>query len=179
MKTGPLLLDYRLSRGPARPALDAGLLAVGVGALAVVLVASFEISSQLQEVRGQIEDLRVLSKRHATASGKTPDAGSDSEAARANAIRRQLNLPWAELFNAIEASKGDSIALLSIAPDAPLRQLKLAGEAKTFADVLDYVKRLNGIPMFESAYLLDHGIARQGTQEIIRFTISLSWKGVS
>jgi hypothetical protein len=179
MKAGPLLLDYRRSRGPARPALDAGLLAVGVGVLAVVFVACFEISGKLQETRGQIEDLQLMSKRRATASQGKPDSGAEGEGARADAIMRQLNLPWDELFNAIEASKGDSIALISIAPDAQLRQLKLAGEAKSLADVLEYVKRLNGSPTFERAYLLDHGIARQGSQEIVRFAITASWKGAS
>ena len=180
MKTGPLLLDYGRSRGPARPALDGALMAVGVGVLAVVFVACFEIAGELQETRAQIEDLQLMSKRRATASPATSaDAGADGEDARANAIRRQLNLPWDELFNAIEASKGDSVALLSIAPDAQLRQLKLAGEAKSFADMLEYVKRLNGISMFENAYLLDHGLARQGSSAIVRFTIVATWKGAS
>jgi Tfp pilus assembly protein PilN len=180
MTAGPLRLDYRRSRGPARPALDAGLMAVGVGVLAVVLVACFELSGELQETRGQIEDLQLMSKRRANTSQATStDAGADAEAVRANAIKRQLNLPWDELFKAIEASKGDSVALVSIAPDAQLRQLKLAGEAKSFADMLEYVKRLNGVSMFESAYLLDHGLARQGSGEILRFTIVATWKGNS
>jgi len=42
--------------------------------------------------------------------------------------------------------------------------------------MLEYVKRLNGISMFESAYLLDHGRARQGPGEIVRFTIVATWK---
>lgn len=180
MKAGPLLLDYGRSRGPARPVLDAGLMAVGVGVLAVMLVTGFELSGELQETRGQIEDLQLVAKRRATPSqAGSADTGTDAEAARASAIKRQLNLPWDQLFNAVEASKGESIALLSIAPDAQLRQLKLAGEAKSFADMLEYVKRLNGISMFESAYLLDHGLARQGSGEIVRFTIVATWKGPS
>ena len=180
MKAGPLLLDYGRSRGPARPVLDVALMAMGVGILAVMLVTCFEMSSELQETRGQVEDLQLMSKRRVTASqAGTADNGADAEAGRASAIRRQLNLPWDQLFNAIEASKGDSIALLSIAPDAQLRQLKLAGEAKSFADMLEYVKRLSGISMFESAYLLDHGLARQGSGEIVRFTIVATWKSPS
>src|SRR6185503_16726949 len=49
MKTGPLLLDYGRSRGPARPVLDTGLLAVGFGLLAVVFVACLDMSGKLQE----------------------------------------------------------------------------------------------------------------------------------
>ena len=180
MRTGPLFLDYRRSRGPERPALNAGLLTLGIGALAVAFVACFEMYGQLQETRGQIEDLQLVSKRRATAAqGNAAEAGAPGEGARANEITRQLNLPWGDLFSAIEASKGDSIALLSIAPDAQLRQVKLTGEARGFADVVEYVKRLNGIPMFEGAYLLDHGIVRQGPQEIIRFTVSANWKGAT
>ena len=179
MNADPLLLDYRRRHRPPRAIWGAVVLALGVAAFAAAAAHGLRVAAELSEARGQIEESRFLSRRRAAAlRGKSGDPGDiGREVAAANAISRQLNLPWTELFNAVEASKSENVALLSIAPDAQQRLLRIAGEAKSLADVLDYLKRLGAVAMFESAYLLDHEIAPQDPHGAVRFTVTASWRG--
>ncbi len=56
---------------------------------------------------------------------------------------RQLSLPWNALFKAVEASGGQSIALLSLEPDLQKGMVKISGEAKDLEALLNYVRQLS------------------------------------
>jgi len=53
----------------------------------------------------------------------------DAELKNADAVMRQLALPWAAMVGAVEGAARPEIALLSMQPDAQQRSLRLTAEA--------------------------------------------------
>jgi Tfp pilus assembly protein PilN len=180
MKTAPLFLDYRRSRPPSRALSGTVMLIFGIVALAALSVHGVRLALDLRDARVQLEEMQSMTQRRgAMLRAGARDGGEiGRDTARANAVLRQLNLPWSQLFDAVESSKGDSIALLSIAPDAQQRLLKVSGEASVLDDVLAYLKRLTAVQMFESVYLLDHEFSAKDGQKSVRFTIAATWRDV-
>lgn len=98
------------------------------------------------------------------------------EIKHANEVLQQLSLPWGELFQAIESSSGKQVALLAMEPDAEKHVVKISGEAKNIAAVLDYIKMLAAQDVFSSVYLQSHQIQLQDPEKPVRFALLAAWK---
>jgi Tfp pilus assembly protein PilN len=98
--------------------------------------------------------------------------------AQANAVNQaigQLNLPWRDLFNAMESATPANIALLSIEPDAKKHVLKATAEAKTSDDMIGYVEQLKKQELFSNVLLTKHEINEQDPNKPIRFQLEAEW----
>lgn len=92
-----------------------------------------------------------------------------------NHVIHQLNLPWDTLLAQLEEAKGDRIALLGVEPDANSSAIKVVGEAKDYAAMLDYVRSLSDQGVLKGVYLADHKMDEQNPDNPIRFTLEASW----
>ena len=124
-------LDLDLS--PTRPRvplvswllLVAGALATGFAALQFQ-TASAERGREARELR----TLETSLSEPATGSG-TSAAIQEARSARATvAALRELQVPWASLFVALESVAGRNVALLSIEPSAQRQEVRITAEAK-------------------------------------------------
>jgi Tfp pilus assembly protein PilN len=98
--------------------------------------------------------------------------------AQVNAVNQaiqQLNLPWRDLFSAIESATPANVALLAIEPDAKKHTLKETAEAKTSDDMIGYVEQLKKQGLFSNVLLTKHEINEQDPNKPIRFQLEAEW----
>ena len=108
-------------------------------------------------------------------AGAPPDAQAVHRIQRANEAIDQLALPWDELFAAVEAADARGLGLLALTPDAKLRTLRLAGEARTMPELLAYVERLAAQPALRQVHLLGYETVQRDGAEVVAFTLQARW----
>lgn len=152
-----------------------GLVLLALGALALGFVANQE-----RNLAGQIElaesRLEVLAKRGKIKPALPLDAQAlQQEIRQANEILQQLALPWDALFQAVEATSEQEIALLSIQPDVGKRIVRIGGEAKDFEALLAYITRLEQNKILDHVYLTSHEVRTQVAEKPVRFALVANW----
>jgi hypothetical protein len=147
-------------------------------ALAVVLVggllaryreAALELS-RLQTAAGLVDTGRA-------AAPAVPREQLDEEARNAEAVVRQLTLPWATLFRAIEHAATRDVALLQLQPDPASRLLKLTAEARHSRAMFAYVRRLATADGLTEVHLVSHQVQSDEPQRPIQFSVQASLRG--
>jgi Tfp pilus assembly protein PilN len=171
-------LDYQRTYRPF-PTLGVVLLlaALGIGA---------QLARQYEYLSGVFEGWEALEKRvdrlarqHDVRLGErgNPDAEQRArEVTKANEVLRRITLPWDDLFAAVESAAPGEVALLTMEPDAEKRLLKVSGEAKHVAAMFDYIRTLEGRPMFESVTLSNHQEQVTDPQRPVRFSLVAAWR---
>ena len=157
-------LDYI---APPRRASWPGVLVLALSlALAGVLVGRYRDA--------QHEVLRVEA-----ASGLTqerpvravPRERLDDEARAAEAVVRQLTLPWAALLGAIEQSATREVAILQLQPDAEQRLVRLLAEARHREAMFEYLRRLSSARALADVHLVSHQVQQNDPQHPIQFAV--------
>ena len=159
------------------------LLLLGVAALAGVL---YQFNLAMNEAA--YWDLKIASmerrvERKATSTrtptpaisrtAQTPE--TKREIKKANAILNELDLPWEALLDAIEYASRHDVALLSFQPDVSSRKMRIGGEAKNVAAVLEFVGALEREPALKDAHLLRYEIKRDDPYRPVTFSLIASW----
>lgn len=170
-----LKLDYRQDR---RMQHVAGFVLLALAlAFAATLVWYYQGMS-----REQARLAAVIEKAEGGQQHLRPTAGPalDPEKTKAvmafsNRVVEKLNLPWDDLFAALEEAKGDDIALLGVDPNAKERSVKLTGEARKFDAMFDYIRALRDGKMLKDVYLTTHKIDDQNPDKPVRFTLEATW----
>lgn len=99
---------------------------------------------------------------------------------------RQLNLPVARLVKTVQPPRDVRVALLALdlnsqpAADAgasttPAGALKIAAEAETMQDMINYLAFLNQQPLFQSVYLVKHEMNVNAPDHPYRFQMEAQW----
>lgn len=101
------------------------------------------------------------------------------EIKHANEVLNQITLPWDRLFQAVEWSSGKDVALLTIEPDAERNEVKISGEAKNIAALLNYIKHLAEQDVFSNVYLQRHQVQQHNPEKPVRFALVVTWKVAS
>ncbi len=169
-----LQLDYQSSTKPF-PWAGVGVLVIAVAALVlsgIYYSDTAEKTAYWESKRGQVER---ASKRPMTG---TQRSASDMalEIKHANEVLSQITLPWDSLFQAVEWSAGKDVALLNIEPDADKQEVKISGEAKNIAALLNYIKHLSAQEVFSSVYLQSHQVQEREHEKPVRFALVVAWK---
>jgi Tfp pilus assembly protein PilN len=99
------------------------------------------------------------------------------EVGRANAVLASLTLPWDAMFGELESAANANVGLLAIQPDASGRQVRLAGEARNFEELLAYVARLESTAGFANVLLATHELKPGGAERSVAFTLTADWVG--
>ena len=105
----------------------------------------------------------------------------DIELKQVAAAVRQLNLPVTRLVRTVQPPRDVRIALLGLDLNAQQGQdgasaLKIAAEAETPQDMLNYLAFLNQQPMFSSVYLLKHEMNANAPEHSYRFQLEAQWR---
>lgn len=172
----PRTLRRTLFRVPPRLA---GLL-LASAALCFVLVSQV---LAYQEEREQLAALQAAIAARATAARPLPVAATPKftiPAAQAQAVNdavMQLNLPWRDLVEAVQAATPANVALLALEPDAKRRTLRITAETRSSDDMLAYVAKMEEGGWFTSSALVRHEVAEQEPNRPLRFQVSAQWGG--
>jgi Tfp pilus assembly protein PilN len=102
---------------------------------------------------------------------------SDAQAVAVNGAIAQLNLPWRDMLDAVEAATPKTIALLTLDPDAKRSVVRGMAEAKTSDDMIAYIEQLKKQAFFSSVLLTKHETNEQDPNKPLRFEFEAQWTG--
>ena len=145
---------------------------VGAVLIGVSVSAANQIADQRQQVQLATERAASHSQIVAPAVPLVPEA----QAVAINAAIAQLNLPWSDLFDAIEQATPTNIALVGLEPDARRQLLKGEAEALNSDDMIAYIERLKKTPQFVSVVLTKHVVDEQDPFKPYRFSFEAQWR---
>ncbi|HEY8102394.1 MAG TPA: PilN domain-containing protein [Burkholderiaceae bacterium] len=149
---------------------------VGLLLCAAATVNAFSMLQQQHKLIAAIQRIEIKQTERLThqTSSKTWTIPDAQASAAINAIG-QLNLPWRDVWDAIEAATPTSVALLSIEPDAKKQIVKGMAEAKTSYDMLAYIEQLKKQEFFDRVILTKHEINEQDANKPYRFQFEAQW----
>jgi hypothetical protein len=99
----------------------------------------------------------------------------EEEARNAEAVVRQLTLPWAALISTIEqAAATKDVAILQLQPDAENKLLRLTAETRQREAMFNFVRRLADAPLLADVHLVSHQVQREDAQHPVQFSIQAS-----
>jgi hypothetical protein len=152
------------------------LLAGGLAALAVMNIER-EIAASIQGREAQIEEVRSLTRRSRPAlqgeSGDTPELREQIK--KANGVLAQLNVPWGQLFAAIETAQHPDVGLLAVQPDPRGRMVTIGGQARSLPALWEYMERLQHTQRLRDVVLVNHEIKTKEPGRPVAFVLSAQW----
>ena len=145
----------------------------------MALALSAVVLERYRDVREQLARLEAQAGL-VLPGGRTtralPKERLDEQAKNAEAVVRQLTLPWGSLIGAIEQAATRDVAILQLQPDAEQRVLRLTAEARNRDAMFDYVKRLGAARELTNVVLVSHQVQRDEPQQPIQFSVQASLK---
>lgn len=127
--------------------------------------------ARLAEMRGMVSrSAPALS----TQESDTPEVRDQIK--KANAVLQQMNVPWGELFAAIESAEKGDVALLAVQPDAASRTVLVGGEARDLPAALAYLARLERTRRLRDVVLMTHEVRTKEPGQPVAFTLSAAWQ---
>lgn len=131
--------------------------------------ASNVLKQVLQKTRDQLQEREA--RKLAISKFSIPE----SQLNAVNGAVEQLNLPWHDMFDALEAATPATIALLAVEPDAKKHVLRATAEAKTSDDMIAYVEELKKQAFFANVLLTRHEVNEQDPNKPLRFQFEAEW----
>lgn len=171
----PLDLNFSTQRRPAGLVRWLVLLA-GVATLAGLLAWNALVwQPRLIAADKQLRILQSGLTARQPVLRKMSDEQLAAEWRQTSAVAGALNQPWEKLFSILEAAPGGQVALLTLEPNATLRELVLTAEAKNFNAMLDFYRLLGQQADLSAVALHSHQINQQDNDKPIRFRITATW----
>jgi hypothetical protein len=116
-----------------------------------------------------IESARALLPGERRAAPSARGAGEDLR--QAEAVVRQLALPWAAMIHAVEDAASAEVAVMQMEPDARERRLRLSAEAKDETAMLEYLRRLGRADALTDVQLASHQIVLEDARRPVQFSV--------
>lgn len=173
-----LRLDFLHPAGP-RFQVGPALLALGIAAALLVGWRYYALGRDVADLEVRLADVKRLERRDLPRMRvSTGDAKVlAQEVGRANAVLASLTLPWDAMFGELESAASATVGLLAIQPEASGRQVRLAGEARSFEELLAYIGRLEATAGFANVLLATHELKTGGAERPVAFTLTADWVG--
>jgi len=89
-------------------------------------------------------------------------------------ITQQLNTPWSQLLDVLEASLPPDVALVSIEPDGASGKVRIQAEAKALETLIAYAGTLRHQPTFTAVELVKHETNEQDANRPVRLILNVS-----
>lgn len=147
--------------------------------LAVALAIAGDLVVRYQATQRELE--RVETANDLLSAGRRapqpiPKARLDEQVKNAEAVVRQLALPWALLIHALEEAATKDVAILQLQPDAQQRLLKITAEARDNDAMLEYLRKLAAAKALFRVHLLSHQVQSEDPQRPIQFSVQAWFK---
>ena len=100
----------------------------------------------------------------------------------ATTMQQQLNTPWMPMLAALEVVKSQNPAVLitTISPNNNQAEIKLSGEANTFAQITQFLNHLRANPTFSDAVLVSQHLEQEvdmpNQAPIVVFEVAIGWR---
>ena len=172
-KTQKIQLDFA---GKPKIKLSDLILLLGALSLAAFLWVNY------QQTQAKINVLQQAEIGAESRSGAKVDLAVQEQLKLSQQAQQQLNVPWMPMLAALETVKkaNSNIQLLNIIPNKNRAEIKLSGEAATFADITHLIDDLRTNAAFSDAVLvsqhLEQDADRPKSQVIYVFEINVGWR---
>ena len=171
MRPPRLELDYL---APPRRAVWPGIVVLALSlALGAWLFERYR-EARLELVKLETESGLMSPERRPARA--LPRERLDAETKAAEAVVRQLTVPWAALVGALEKASMRDVALLQLQPDADQRRLRLTAEARDREAMFSYLRRLEAAPALAEVVLVSHQVQQDDPQRPIQFSVQAMLK---
>jgi hypothetical protein len=150
------------------------------GALAALAAVSYQryLTREVVTREAQLAEMRGMANRAMPAispqESDTPEMREQIK--KANAVLQQMNVPWGDLFAAIESAENDNVALLAVQPDPRSRSVMLGGQARDLPAALNYIERLERTGRLRDVVLMSHEIKTKEPGQPVAFVASGAWQ---
>jgi hypothetical protein len=157
-----------------------GPLLLVAGALVALGAVSYQrhLARDVVVREAQLSEMRGMASRSAPALSEresdTPEVRDQIK--KANAVLQQMNIPWGELFAAIESAENGNVALLAVQPDARSHSVLIGGEARDLPAALAYMERLERTRRLRDVVLLTHEVKTKDPGQPVAFTLNAVWQ---
>jgi Tfp pilus assembly protein PilN len=157
-----------------------GMLALVLGSVSLLLVVwqyrDLVWKTSDQEMRVAKLQAQEKNRYSPIASEVRDEEQTARETKQANAVILQLSLPWKDLFEALEATRTNEVAVLSIEPNVKNGLVNISAEAKKLDSMLDYAASLQKLALFREVLILNHQVQEQDPEKPIRFVVQAVWE---
>jgi Tfp pilus assembly protein PilN len=143
-----------------------------ITALVVFIFTVYNVSSYLESTRNKeglldkvntlakgissLEGSLTLKKRSFSRAGIVKDAEKlIKEIDNINAVIKQKNFSWSELFYSIEKAKPKGISIEAIKPNYTARKVNIKGFAKRLKDITKFVDNLKDTAYLKNGFLVN------------------------
>jgi hypothetical protein len=153
------------------------LLFVGVVVVLAGLAYQREVRREIVVREARLSELRGMANRTLPALAEkesdTPEVRSEIQ--KANSVLQQLNVPWGDLFTAVESAEGADVALLAVQPDPRSRNVVIGGVGRSLPAVFAYMDRLEHTKRLRDVVLSNHEMKSREPGQPVAFTLSATW----
>ncbi len=168
-------LDFQRDPGQRARVLNRVLFVVGAAMLAAAGAEYASVEGERAALQASAEQSSQARRSSGSLRGESRERG-EGAAAAASAVTAQLAAPWADLFAAVEAAARDDVALLALQADPASGGVRLSGEARNFAALMAYVRRLKAAPALRDVILTGHEVRQHDPQRPVSFALSAKWE---
>jgi len=166
MKTARIELDYVAApRSAVWP---------GIAVLCVSLAAAGQLALHQHAVHRDLAAVAAVQGARDLVQPRAASKTADEDLKQAEAVVRQLTLPWSDIVRAIESASMREVGVLNMQPDAQQRVLKLTAEAKTREAMIEYVRRIAQTRGLSNVYIVNHQIQVDDPSRPIQFSVQAS-----
>lgn len=166
-----LELDYLVA--PRRTAWPGMLLLVVALAVAAELFVRYR-DARLELARFEAAAGLAAPERRSLAAG--PKERLDEEVKSAEAVVRQLTLPWDAVIHTIEHAAMREVAILQLEPNAETRVVRLTAQARSREAMFAYLRRLGAAKEVSEVHLVSHQVQREDPQRPLQFSVHAALK---
>lgn len=154
------------------------LLIAGVIAASAAVSYQRQVGQQVVARESQINELRGMANRTlpALAERETDTPEVRNQIKKANSVLQQMNIPWGDLFSAVESAENGDVALLAVQPDPRTHTISIGGEARSLPAVLSYMGRLERTSRLREVVLASHEMKIKEPGQPVTFTIAAIWE---
>jgi Tfp pilus assembly protein PilN len=163
--------------------IDFAILLIGILVLASVFYQFRQASEEVNYWNVRVERLekqhqpKVTHRTRSSSRNREREYSQEirKEIIKANVILGQINLPWEALFDSLEHASSEEVALLTLQPNVSSQSLRIGGEARNMAVLLDFVEALERENVFKNAHLLNYKVKLDHPHRPIDFLVTASW----
>lgn len=173
--TRRLDIDFRMAR-PRLPRAGIALLLIGLLAASLAAVQA-GLGYSGWRAASDARD-RTLARREALAQQRrapTPTPAEQRSVRNAILLADALRAPWGQLLGALETGPTNTVALLTVEPLPARHEVRITGEARDYAAMLDYLRYLQHQPGLAAVTLTSHQLQRQAGGTPVRFQVQAQW----
>jgi type IV pilus assembly protein PilN len=141
-----------------------------------IFISVKDIAYNSGEMKRLAADTGALDAKFKTLSKGVSEAEYNKLLSRisfANAVIERKSVNWLSLLDRLESVVPDGIAISTLEPDAKKETLKLAGVARNFSNVRQFMENLEGSHFFTDVFLISQAEVKFGqSQKGISFSIT-------